>query len=99
MMKMKTNQKILIGIGILAVITIAGISLFTLNQPRNERCSWKVTEEDREKYPDLGPQWSMIAGFQFDEERGCVPVGGFKYVEDVVPFKTKDECESACKTR
>lgn len=32
---------------------------------------------------------------EFDEERGCIPVGGFKYVDDVVPFKTKDECESA----
>ncbi len=96
---MKINQKILIGIGLLAVIAIVGISLFILNEPRNERCFWKVTEEDKEKYADLGPQWSMIAGFEFDKERGCIPVGGFKYVEDVVPFKTKDECESACKIR
>ncbi len=98
-MNMKTDQKILIGIGILAVIIIVGIGLFILNNPQNERCSWKVTEEDREKYADLGPQWSMIAGFEFDEERGCIPVGGFKYIEDVVPFKTKDDCESTCKKR
>ena len=63
---------------------------------RDERCSWKVTEEDREKYKELGPIWSMIAGYEFDEERGCIPVGGSKYIEDVVPFKTKEECELAC---
>ena len=63
---------------------------------REERCSWKVTEEDREKYKELGPIWSMIAGYEFDEERGCIPVGGSKYVKDVVPFKTKEECELAC---
>jgi len=63
---------------------------------RDERCSWNVTEEDREKYKELGPIWSMIAGYEFDEERGCIPVGGSKYVKDVVPFKTKEECELAC---
>jgi hypothetical protein len=63
---------------------------------RDERCSWKVTEKDREKYKELGPIWSMIAGYEFDEERGCIPVGGSKYVKDVVPFKTKEECELAC---
>ena len=63
---------------------------------RDERCSWKVTEKDREKYKELGPIWSMIAGYEFDEERGCVPVGGSKYIKDVVPFKTKEECELAC---
>ena len=63
---------------------------------RDERCSWKVTEKDREKYKELGPIWSMIAGYEFDEERGCIPVGGSKYIKDVVPFKTKEECELAC---
>ena len=63
---------------------------------RDERCSWKVTEEDKEKYKELGPIWSMSAGYEFDEERGCIPVGGSKYIKDVVPFKTKEECELAC---
>ncbi len=63
---------------------------------RDERCSWKVTEKDRENYKELGPFWSMIAGYEFDEERGCIPVGGSKYIKDVVPFKTKEECELAC---
>jgi eight-cysteine-cluster-containing protein len=65
-------------------------------EERTERCSWKVTEKDREKYKELGPIWSMIAGYEFDEERGCIPVGGSKYIKDVVPFKTKEECELAC---
>jgi len=65
-------------------------------EDRDERCSWKVTEEDKEKYKELGPIWSMSAGYEFDEERGCIPVGGSKYIKDVVPFKTKEECELAC---
>jgi len=63
---------------------------------RDERCSWKVTEEDSEKYEALSLKWSMIAGYEFDEEQGCIPVGGSNYVEGVVPFKTKDDCEMAC---
>ncbi|HJH27665.1 MAG TPA: hypothetical protein C5S37_13095, partial [Methanophagales archaeon] len=65
-------------------------------EKKDERCSWKVTKQDREKYKELGPLWSMIAGYEFDEERGCIPVGGSKYIKDVVPFKTKEECELAC---
>ena len=63
---------------------------------RDERCSWKVTEKDKENYKELGPIWSMSAGYEFDEERGCTPVGGSKYIPEIVPFKTKEECEMAC---
>ena len=94
---MKNNKKILIKI--LIAIVIIGISLFIFNNSQDERCSWKVTDEDIEKYAELGPIWSMIAGFEFDEKQGCIPIGGSKYVEGVVPFKTKEECESICKLK
>ena len=63
-------------------------------EDRDERCSWKVTEEDMEK---LGP-CEGIVGYVFSEDHGCIAVSGCKYrhIEDIVPFNSKEECELAC---
>ncbi|MBE0516065.1 MAG: hypothetical protein IBX41_01565 [Methanophagales archaeon] len=59
---------------------------------RDEKCSWEITQEDIEK---LGPCEGSV-GYVFSDEYGCSAVFGCYYDSEIVPFKTKDECEFAC---
>jgi hypothetical protein len=66
-----------------------------------EMCSWEISREDLEK---LGLHCSQIIGYYYgpsiigtpSEEYGCNPVPGCQYDPEIVPFRTKEECQAVC---
>jgi len=68
---------------------------------KSERCSWEITREDLER---LGLHCSAIVGYYYgpaivgmpSDKYDCNPVAGCEYDSEIVPFETKEECESVC---
>ncbi len=61
-------------------------------EDKDEKCYWKINQEDLKK---LGPCEGSV-GYIFSEEHGCSYVFGCHYDPEIVPFKTRGECELAC---
>jgi len=75
--------------------------IFPERMQAQERCSWEISREDLEK---LGLHCSQIIGYYYgpaivgmpSDEYDCNPVPGCQYDPEIVPFQTKEECESVC---
>jgi hypothetical protein len=75
---------------------------FGSGQPLSEKCKTffennPMSVSACQKPLELGP-CEAVVGYYYDVKyEGCCAVSGCKYVPEIIPFKTQEECQANCK--
>jgi hypothetical protein len=89
------------GIDLQEMMTESIYKSINIKEKKDERCSWTISRGDLE---ELGLHCSAIIGYYYgpaivgmpSEKYECNPVPGCYFDPEIVPFRTLEECESAC---